>query len=155
MPPPILGDLRVLGYAKVPATTKSVEAPGGEAHPDAKLLALGHVPNLVIAEHLDESASIELLYCGDAWQVLARRPAASADAAKALAAQRFAGIAQHWLPLQGTREEALLHYDLSNEKSRCSFCGKRAFQVALLIEGANGIVCNECVARFRRATQPN
>ena len=111
--------------------------------------------NLVIAEHLDESASIELLYCGDAWQVLARCPAASADAAKALAAQRFAGIAQHWLPLQGTREEALLHYDLSNEKSRCSFCGKRAFQVALLIEGANGIVCNECVARFRRATQSN
>ena len=159
MPPLVLGSLRVLGYAAVPRTLvfagESAGAPAAERAANAKLLALGRVPNLAIAESLDDPATIELLYCDGDWKVLASRPAADADAAGALAERSYPGIAQHWLQLQGSREDALVHYDRSNEKSRCSFCSKRAFQVALLIEGASGIVCDECVARFRRATQPN
>ncbi len=161
VPPAVLGSQRVLSYVTVPEASVFLAGRAGERATDPDVVAPGPVPHLAIAESLDDPATIELLYCGADWKVLGRRSAESADAARVLAEQSYSGIADHWRQLPGTRDDALAFYDQSNEKSRCSFCSKRAFQVAILIEGArliegaNGIVCNECVARFRRATQAN
>ena len=165
IPPPVLGSLRVLGYAPysdaLPPETLVVLAGGvGDRDASARVAALGPVPNLALAESLDDPASMELLYCDGDWNVRVHHVVEDAAAARALVEHDDASNAPQWQPLPGTREDALAYYDRSNEKSRCSFCSKRAFQVAMLIEGrliegASGIVCNECVARFRRATQAN
>ena len=155
VPPAVLGSQRVLSYVTVPEASVFLAGRAGERIADSDVLAPDRVPNLAIAESLDDPTTTELLYCGADWQVLARCVVDSADAARVLAEQSYSGIADHWLPLLGTRDDALALYDQTNENSRCSFCSKRAFQVAILIEGASGIVCNECVARFRRATQAN
>ena len=170
IPSPVLGNLRVLGHAPcsraaVPGTTAEesgvrasmvVLARGvGDGDAEAKIASMGQVRNLALGERLDDPGTMELLYCDGEWKVLARHLIEDVAAARALVEHSDSASTEQWRQLPGTRDDALAFYDQTNENSRCSFCSKRAFQVAILIEGASGIVCNECVARFRRATQAN
>jgi hypothetical protein len=38
----------------------------------------------------------------------------------------------------------------AQELSRCSFCGRSAADVTCLLSGANAMICDDCISRYKQ-----
>ena len=99
-PPFLLDAARVLAFAVLPRgpdTHFSLVVQGVSLDPRS-------VSRLVVAANLVDDA-LFLLHCNDSWQTVAAGPHADAAAARAAAAQAYAGIPIHWIPYRSLTPE--------------------------------------------------
>jgi hypothetical protein len=68
--------------------------------------------------------------------------------AKLRAERNYPGVAKRWIDLNTTVDEALRYYDETSGALRCSFCGKRSFEITGLVEGEGVAICRGCVEDF-------
>jgi hypothetical protein len=148
-PPPVLDSARVLSYAFVD------EIPyrrSGALYVDGKLLE--QVPCLAICSNLgEEFGAILLDHCNEQWEVLGTTGADSVEAAKLRAEQNYPGVASRWVDVNTSVEDALRYYDEQSGGLKCSFCGKRPFQVEGWIEDNGAVICRGCIESFYRDFQ--
>jgi hypothetical protein len=143
IPPPVLDCTCVIAYAHVdpsiPYLAKTALYVGGNL--------LGRVPALAICQNLAAPLDTLLLHCSEQWNVLGVSGAESVESAVLSAEINYPGLRAQWVYLNSTTEAALAYYD-ANFGGRCSFCGKRAFEVSGLVQGENACICRECVEDF-------
>ena len=142
-PPPVLDCARVIAYAhidpSIPYLAKSLLYVGGNL--------LGRVPALAICENLGTDLGPLLFHCDEEWNVLGISGAETIEATALAAERNYPGLTNHWVWLNTTVEAALAYYD-TNFGGRCSFCGKRAYEVSGLVESDSSCICRGCVEKF-------
>jgi hypothetical protein len=142
-PPPVLDCARVIAYAhigpSIPCLAKSLLYVGGNL--------LGRVPALAICENLGTDLGPLLFHCDGQWNVLGSSGAETIEAAVLAAERNYPGLQKHWVWPNTTVETALAYYD-ATFSGRCSFCGKRAYEVSGLVESENSCICRSCVEKF-------
>ena len=110
---------------------------------DQEILA---VPNLAICADLRSDSPLFLAHCDADWSTLATGGGEdSVEAMKALAERKYPGIAERWVDVNTTREQALAWWNSQSGGEKCAFCGRRAFEVARWIVGPSAIICNLCI----------
>jgi hypothetical protein len=113
---------------------------------DGKLL--GRVPRLAICENLGGEMGVLLFHCANDWSVLAASGGSTVEEEKRRAESNYPGVTALWAHLDTSREEALAYYDETTEGLKCSFCGKRPFEVSGLVTGLHASICRDCVTNF-------
>jgi hypothetical protein len=108
---------------------------------------LGRVPALAICENLGPQPDILLFHCDDDWNVLGSSGAETIDGAIQLAERNYPGLTPRWVSLDNPVAAALAYFD-EVFGGRCSFCGKRPFEVTGLIQSENAAICRNCVETF-------
>jgi hypothetical protein len=108
------------------------------------------VPCLAICTNLGKDIGPLLLHCDDEWTVLGSSGAGSVEETKAHAERNYPGVSARWVDLNTTVEDALRYYDSVSDTPRCTFCGKRSFEISGLVEGDSAAICRECVEGFYR-----
>jgi len=147
-PPPVLHNARVLSYAYVDDIQYRKWGSlfvGGEL--------LEKVPRLAICTNLGKDIGPMLFHCDEDWNPLGTSGAGSVDEVKADAERNYPGVSTRWVDVSTTVEEALRYYDAEMGGQRCSFCGKRAFEVEGWIEGKNAIICRGCIENYHHEFQ--
>jgi len=143
-PPPVLDSARVIAYAilgdDIPFTGET------SIFVDGKLL--GRVPRLAICENLGEDMGPLLFHCHDDWTVLGISGGPTVEETKQRAEINYPGVSKLWVHLDTSREAALDFYDRMTNGIKCSFCGRRPFELTGLIEGDGAAICRECVEKF-------
>ena len=148
-PPPVLDSARVLSYALVDDIPYRRS---GALYVDGVLLE--KVPRLAICSNLGEEAgSILLNHCNEQWEVLGTSGADGVEAAKQNAEKNYPGVASRWVDVNTSIEEALRYYDAQTGGLKCSFCGRRPFDVEGWIEGNGAVICRGCVESYDRDFQ--
>lgn len=151
-PPPVIDAARVLAYA---AVDDIPYRESGLLLVDGK--PLKHVPRLAICVNLGKGLGVLLFHCDEAWNVLGTTVGSSVEEVKARAEMNYPGVAARWVDVGTTVEQGLAFYDEQTGGKRCSFCGRRAFEVEGWIENQSAIICRGCVedyyAEFRGATK--
>jgi len=148
-PPPVLDSARVLSYAFVDDIPYRRS---GALYVDGVLIE--QVPCLAICSNLGEEAgSVLLNHCNEQWEVLGTAGAGTVEVAKQNAARNYAGVASRWVEVNTSIEEALRYYDAQIGGLKCSFCGRRPFDVDGWIEGNGAIICRGCIETFYRDFQ--
>jgi hypothetical protein len=141
-PPPVIDSARVLEYAFV----DTIEYKKWDAlyHGD-KLIE--KVPRLAICSNLGKDIGPMLFHCDDDWNVLGVSGGATVDEVKGRAERNYPGVGSRWIDANVGLEEALKYYDETTDGERCSFCGKRPFEVAGMVSSPNAgaAICKECV----------
>ncbi|MFN9725935.1 ClpX C4-type zinc finger protein [Acidovorax sp.] len=141
--PLVIDSARVLAYAVV----KDIPyRKSGLLFVDGELLE--HVPRLAICANLGKDLGILLFHCDEEWNVLGTNGGVSVEDVKARAERNYPGVAARWVHMDTTVEQALAYYDAQTGGEKCSFCGKRAFEVEGWIESPSAIVCRGCVEEF-------
>lgn len=140
-PPPVVDSGRVLSYAIVPDDLAFIQ----RNTLFVNSVPMGRVPCLAIIEQLSDG-DVLLLHCDADWYAngAAGTPSHSIDDLKASAERSYPGLAAHWVDVNTTREDALAYYDAEWPMSRCSYCGRRAYETESMWEGASSTVCNHC-----------
>lgn len=143
LPPPVIDCARVLAYAFV----DDIECINREL-----LLVDGNpleaVPNLAICANLADENELLLFYCDWDWNSLCAIGGPSIEQLKAHAERNYPGIQTRWIDLNASTEEALAYYDAQPETDRCSFCGKRGFELEQWIQRPSATICKECISEF-------
>ncbi|MES1196583.1 MAG: ClpX C4-type zinc finger protein [Steroidobacter sp.] len=147
VPPLVIDCARVMSYAFVGNIAYKVH---GALIVNGK--SLGQVPNLAVCIELADDAGTLLFYCDDEWNTLGVAEASSVDEAKKLAEKNYLGVNEKWIDIHTSVQTALEYYDQQSNGMKCSFCGKRPFQLGgSLLESNNVFICNECVSNFYRS----
>jgi hypothetical protein len=144
-PPSVLNSARVLCYAIVgdlPYQQWEKLFVGGRI--------VGKVPHLAICLDLGRDIGPMLFHCDERWQVIAISGAETVEAIKARAEENYPGVSARWVDLNVSPEEALHHYDEQSGSLKCSFCGRRPFELEGLVEGIGVAICRCCVEDFHR-----
>jgi hypothetical protein len=142
-PPPVLDSARVVAYAYVDDIPYKK---WGALYSGETLIEA--VPCLAIAVNLGKDIGPLLFHCDSTWEVLGTSGGPTIDATKLRAERNYPGVATRWVELNTTVEEALRHYDEMSGALRCSFCGKRPFEITGLVEGKGVAICRGCVEDF-------
>jgi hypothetical protein len=148
-PPPVIDAARVISYAFV----------GDIPYLPAGIAALAQsedqseeqVTRLAIAVGLSPQSTQEgpvVFHCDEAWISVGVSSAPSIEGAKEVAECNYPGVGNRWIDTNVSVEEALAFYDSETAGLKCSFCGKRPFEVAGMIEGPQATICRECVEEF-------
>jgi ClpX C4-type zinc finger len=145
-PPPVINSARVLAYAFVDDIP--YRRAGSTLFVDGK--PLEQVPCLAIAANLGEDSGPLILHCDEEWNALGTSGAATIEDMKRDAERNYPGVSTRWVDTNVTVEDALAYYDSETGGQRCSFCGKRPFEVDGWIEGAAAIICYGCIEEFYR-----
>lgn len=112
-------------------------------HVDGK--PLGPVAALAIGRNLPDG-DILLLYCDSEWNSVAAGSHSSVAAAKAAADRAYDGIRAKWCKVTATAAGVAAYLDA--EWPGCSFCGRRGYEVELMIGEGAARICANCVDRF-------
>ena len=111
-----------------------------------------HVPRLAICLNLGEDIGPMLFHCDTEWNVLGVSGRPTILETKELAEQNYPGVGSRWVDLNTPVEEALGFYDAQTRGGRCSFCGKRPFELeGNWIAGDDAIICRGCIERYHSA----
>jgi hypothetical protein len=143
-PPPQIDSALVVAYANVEdiAFRRS-----GRLYVDGEVLE--KVPRLAICVSLGEDLGPLLFHCDEQWNCLGTSGGDSIDDVKTLAEQNYPGVAARWKDSGYSREDAVAHYDSQSEGLRCSFCGRRPYEMDRgMIEGREATICFDCVERL-------
>jgi len=117
---------------------------------------LEHVPRLAICINLREDMEPLLFHCDGEWNVLGASGAETVEAVKARAEKNYPGVCSRWVDLNTSQDDALRYYDTTYGGVKCSFCGKRAFELEGWIEGHDATICTACVTKYDKAIRvPN
>ena len=145
-PPPVIYSSRVLAYAAVDDIP--YQKRGRVLLVDGE--PLEQAPRLAICAHLRRDWDIVLFCCDEEWNVLGIIGNSSIEELKAQAEKNYPGVAARWVDPGTTVEQALAYYDEQSGGEKCSFCGKRPFELESWIMGKYGfaIICRECVTKF-------
>jgi hypothetical protein len=111
---------------------------------------LGRVPRLAVAVSLRADAEVHLFHCDQEWNVLGCSGGESVASTKAQAEANYPGISKHWVDMETSVTDALKYYDEHIGTSRCSFCGKREFEVEAMVQGQAATICRSCVERLSK-----
>jgi hypothetical protein len=145
-PPPTLLQSRVLAYAtvsrSVPFSGRGLQFVGGKE--------LGRVPRLALCQAL-EGSSFFLLHCSLGWRVLGSSEHRSRREAECRAARIYPGISALWTPTRVTRAQAEAHLAALWADLVCTFCGRRPYQVARIIQHRRARICDICVRECSEA----
>src|SRR5439155_1297336 len=147
-PPPVLDSARVIAYAfvgDIPYRKWSALYVG------EKLLE--HVPRLAICVNLGKDVGSLLFHCDDEWTVLGTSGAETVEAAKQRAEKNYPGVSSRWVEVNVSLEDALRYYDAQTDGLKCSFCGKRPFELDGWFEGNHAAICRSCVEKYYDAFQ--
>lgn len=143
-PPPVINCARVLAYAYV---DDIVYRPWGALLVGG--IPVEHVPQLAICANLDEDNGPLIFHCDRDWNVLGTAGGATVVEVKDRAEKNYPGVGSRWVDTGVTVEQALTYYDEQTGGKKCSFCGRRAFEVEGWIEAPDAIVCTGCVQKHR------
>jgi hypothetical protein len=141
-PPPVIDAARVVSYAFVDDIPY---CHAGSLFTDEAMVA--QVPRLAIAVGLAQPGPL-VFHCDEDWISLAISDAESVEEAKQAIERNYPGVSERWIETNVTIEEALAYYDSETAGLKCSFCGKRPFQVEGLIEAPSATICRNCVEEF-------
>ena len=144
-PPPVISSARVLAYAFVDDI--SYQKWGALYSGDVLIEA---VPCLAICANLGKDIGPLLFHCDEKWTALGTSGAPSVGETKSHAERNYPGASARWVDLHTTVEDALRYYDSVSDTPRCTFCGRRPFEVSGLVEGERAAICRECVEDFYR-----
>ena len=144
-PPPVIDSARVISYAYVDDIPYRK---AGALFVNDELVE--NVPRLAIGINLGEDTGPLLFHCDEHWQSLATSGADTLDEVKSQAEGSYPGVAARWVDTNVTPESALEFYDSQTDGMRCSFCGKRPFEVESWVRGASAVICGDCVKEFHR-----
>jgi hypothetical protein len=147
-PPPVIDCARVLSYAFVDDIPYRR---AGSLFVNGELLE--KMPRLAVCANLGEDIGPMLFHCDEEWNVLGTSGAGTIDEVKKMAERNYPGVASRWVDTHITVEAALAYYDSQTDNQKCSFCGKRAFEVQGWIEGKSAIICRGCIEKFHRNFQ--
>lgn len=142
-PPPVIDAARVVSYAFVDDIPYL-----GAASLFADDQPIDQVPRLAIAVGLAGHAGPRVFHCDEEWISLGASGAETVEQAKQEVERNYPGVGQRWIDTNVTFEEALAYYDSETAGLKCSFCGKRPFEVEGLIEGPQATICRGCVEEF-------
>jgi ribosomal protein L37AE/L43A len=109
---------------------------------------LGRVPCLAICQ--DRSSSGVLLNrCNSDWEPLGVSAHDDVAAAKQRAEHTYPGSSAFWKQSVVTEEEAVRYLDERFDFQKCSFCGKKPYEVDKMISSGSGAwICDKCVIEF-------
>jgi hypothetical protein len=90
-----------------------------------------------------------LFHCDTDWNVLGVSGAPTVGETKERAERNYPGVHGRWIDLNTSIEDALQFYDGQGGCFKCSFCGKRQFELeGRWFEGNEAIICEDCVGNF-------
>ncbi len=148
-PSPVIQSARLISYAFVDDLPYRR---WGSLYSGDKLIE--HVPRLAICLNLGKDIGPLLFHCDEEWNVLGVSGGATIEEAKARAAKNYPGVETRWIDVNTSTDEALQYYDQETNGAKCSFCGKRPFEIAAgWIEGNDAIICRACVEDFYQEFQ--
>lgn len=142
-PPPVIDAARVVSYAfvdDIPYLDAAVSFAEDER--------MDKVPRLAIAVGLASHAGPRVFHCDEEWISLGASGAETVEQAKQDVERNYPGVGERWIDTDITFEEALAYYDSETAGLKCSFCGKRPFEVDGLIEAPQATICRDCVEEF-------
>jgi hypothetical protein len=145
-PPPVIDAARVISYAfvdDIPYLPAGVRPAEGKSPDQVSRLAIavGLSPQSV-------QAGPFVLHCDEEWISMGVSSAGSVEGAKQDAECNYPGVGDRWIDTNVSVEEALAFYDSETAGLKCSFCGRRPFEVEGLIEGPHATICRGCVEEF-------
>ncbi|HEY0941610.1 MAG TPA: ClpX C4-type zinc finger protein [Steroidobacter sp.] len=145
-PPPVIDAARVVSYAFVD------DIPYFGANPGEPLFTENEpreaVPRVAIAVGLAGHIGPRVFHCDEEWIALGACGAETVEQAKREVERNYPGVGERWIDTNVTVEEALAFYDSETAGLKCSFCGRRPFEVEGLIEGPQATICRGCVEEF-------
>jgi ClpX C4-type zinc finger len=147
-PPPVIDSARVLSYAFVDDIPYRK---WGALYVDGKLLE--QVPCLAVCTNLGKDSGPVLFHCDAEWNVLGTSGADTVEGVKERAEKNYPGVASRWVDINTSVEDALRYYDEETGGLKCSFCGKRAFDVEGWVEGNGAVICRGCIETYYRDFQ--
>lgn len=157
-PPPVIDAARVVSYAfvdDIPYLGANLGAnPGVPLFTENLTESLTEnpppepVPRLAIAVGLAGHIGPRVFHCDEEWIALGASGAETVEQAKQEIERNYPGVSERWIDTNVTVEEALAFYDSETAGLKCSFCGKRPFEVEGLIEGPQATICRGCVEEF-------
>jgi hypothetical protein len=109
-----------------------------------------HVPCLAICVNLGKDIGPLLLHCDDEWQVLGTSGAATVEAVKEIAERNYPGVSSRWVEINTSIADGLRYYDEQTGGLKCSFCGRRPFDLQGWVEGQQAAICRECIETYYR-----
>jgi hypothetical protein len=113
-----------------------------------------HVPCLAICLNLGKDIGPLLFHCDDDWNTLGTSGAKTIAEVKERAEKNYPGVSTRWVDLNTSVEDALKYYDEQTENLKCSFCGKRPFEIeGGWVEGTGAAICRECIEKYYQAFQ--
>ena len=118
---------------------------------DGKLLE--QVPCLATCTNLGKDIGPLLYHCDGQWNVLGTTGAETVEAVKERAERNYPGVASRWVDVYTSVEDPLRYYDEQTGGLKCSFCGKRPFDLEGWIEGDGAMICRGCVESYYRDFQ--
>lgn len=142
-PPPVIDAARVVSYAFVDDIPYCHV---GSLFTDQAMIA--QVPCLAIAVGLGQQPVPVVFHCDEDWISLAISDAETVQQAKEAIERNYPGVSERWIETNVTIEEALAYYDSETAGLKCSFCGKRPFEVEGIIEAPSATICRNCVEEF-------
>lgn len=140
-PPPVIDAARVISYAYTDDIPYCCTV-----SPFTDEAMIEPVPRLAIAVGLGGQPGSVVLHCDEDWISLGISDAETVEEAKEGVARSYPGVS--WIDTYVTVEEALAYYDSETAGLKCSFCGKRPFQVEGIIEAPTATICRNCVEDF-------
>jgi hypothetical protein len=148
-PPPVIDSARVVSYAFVDDIPYRK---WGALYRGDQLVE--HVPRLAICLNLGKDIGPLLFHCDEDWTSLGTSGAKTIAEVKERAEKNYPGVASRWVDLNTSVEDALNYYDEQIESLKCSFCGKRPFEIeGGWVEGTKAAICRECIEKYYRAFQ--
>jgi len=142
-PPPVLDSARVVAYAYV---DDIAYRRCGKLFVDGILLE--KVPRLAVALNLGMDLGAMLLHCDSDWNVLGVSGTPTVAATKTKAEENYPGVGARWIDIDTSVDAALAFYDAQHNNAKCSFCGKRPFEVESLVKGHGANICERCIDQF-------
>jgi hypothetical protein len=144
-PPPVLWSARVMSYAFVDDLEYRR---WGALYVGDKLVE--KVPRLAICLNLGKDSGPLLFHCDEEWEVLGTSGGNTIEATKERAEKNYPGVAERWVDVNTSIDDALRYYDAETGSAHCSFCKKRPFEIGNMLESDEATICEECVERFHR-----
>lgn len=142
-PPPVIDAARVVSYAFVDDIPYLGEPPTLTEDEQIE-----KVPRLAIAVGLAGHIGPRVFHCDEEWISLGASGAETVEQAKQDIERNYPGVGNRWIDTNVTVEEALAFYDSETAGLKCSFCGRRPFEVDGLIESPRAAICRSCVEDF-------
>ena len=90
-----------------------------------------------------------LFHCDSVWNVLGTSAADTVAAVKERAEKNYPGAMSRWVDVNTSFEDAIRYYDEQTGGLRCSFCGKRPYEIdGGWVEGKDAVICKACVELY-------
>ena len=140
-PPPVLSSSRVMAYVIVPDDIPFT----GRTSIFIDGVLLGRVPRLAICISLRDDSDALLLYCDVDWNELGVTGQGSVENLKSYAEKNYPGHSDHCVDINTSVEDAHRYYDEAFAPARCTFCGRRMYEVETMLQGETTWECNFCV----------